>query len=213
MQVRFLPGSHVENIYKMTTHTTFAIISSIVGIFSFFPYIRNIFKGTTKPHSYSWAIWTILQTVGIISMLDSGAGIGVLSLSVGTLFCGFIFILSLKNGTKNIKLFDKICLAGALLAILIYIFLKNPFFSLIIVVITDFVGFLPTFRKAYEEPDTETASGYVLSSMSSILALLALSYITFSTSLYLVSLIITNGLCAFIIFFRRKQLHSKRIVL
>lgn len=189
----------------MTTKTIFAILSSLVGISCFIPYTIDIFKGTTKPHSYSWLIWTILQVVGVIAMFNSGAGAGIASLAIGASFCGFIFILSLKRGTHNIKVFDKICLAGALIAIIVYFFLHNPLLSIIIIVITDFVGFLPTFRKSYEEPETESASTYSLSSISSILALLALSSLTITTSLYLMSLIITNGLCAIIIMTRKNK--------
>lgn len=189
----------------MKTQLIFAIISSVIGISCFIPYIRDIFKGTTKPHSYSWLIWTILQTIGVVAMIKGGAGIGVAHLSVGALLCGFIFILSLKYGTTNIKLFDKICLTGALFAIAAYFFFENSLISILIITITDIIGFLPTFRKSYEEPNTETASSYGFSVIASFFSLLALSVFTLTTSLYLITLIITNGLCAFIILKSRKR--------
>ncbi len=195
----------------MKTQLIFAIFSSILSILCFIPYLRGIYKGKTKPHSYSWLIWTILQTIGVIAMFKGGAGIGIASLSIGVILCGFIFILSLKYGTKNINLFDKVCLVGALLAIVAYLFLNDALISIIIITITDFIGFLPTFRKSYKEPETEKASSYALSSISSVFALLALSIFTLTTSLYLVSLIITNGLCAILIIIRiqKKEYYQK----
>src|SRR3989344_7828930 len=104
----------------MNSQIVFATISSLIGIFCFLPYIRDIFRGKTQPHAYSWLIWTLLQTIGAGAMLSAGAGLGALSISIGALFCGFIFILSFKYGTHNIKTFDKICLVGALIAISLY---------------------------------------------------------------------------------------------
>ncbi len=189
----------------MSIKVIFAIISTIIGISCFIPYIIDIFKGKTKPHSYSWLIWTILQTTGAIAMSSGGAGLGVMSLSIGAILCGFVFIMSLFYGSNNITIFDTICLIGALIAIIIYFFLKDALLSVIVVAITDIIGFLPTFRKSYEEPGTETISTYILSSVSSLLALRALSFFSLTTSLYLISLVITNGLCALIIYTRGKR--------
>ncbi len=188
----------------MNIQIIFVILSSIIGIACFIPYIRDIFKHTTEPHPYSWLIWTILQSTAVVAMISGGAGLGVASLAIGAVLCGTIFLLSLRYGTANIKPFDIICLIGALIAIAIYLFLQNALLSVIIVSLTDFIAFLPTFRKAYEEPASETASTFALSSASNVLALFALSSFTLTTSLYLISLIITNATCAFIILIRRK---------
>ena len=188
----------------MSIEFIFVILSSVFAIGCFLPYIRDIFKGKTKPHIYSWFIWFILQSIGVLAMYKSGAGLGIASLLIGTIFCFFIFTLSFKYGTKNIKIFDKVCLAGALLSIITYFFLHDILLSVIVITITDFIGFLPTFRKSYEEPDTETSLTYILSALSSTFALFSLAIFSFTTSFYIISLIITNGLCAFIILYRRR---------
>jgi len=189
----------------MSLKFIFAIISSLISIFCLIPYIIDTINGKTKPHSYSWLIWSILQTVGLISMLSAGAGIGILSLCIGAFFCIFIFILSLYYGTHNIKLFDKICLAGALVAVIIYFFIHDATLAIIVVVITDFIGFLPTIRKSYEEPKTETPITYILSAVAAVFAIAALSVFNFTTSIYLISLVISDGICGFIILYRRNR--------
>jgi len=189
----------------MSLKFIFAIISSLISIFCLIPYIIDTLNGKTKPHSYSWLIWAILQIIGIVSMLSAGAGIGILSLCIGVFFCIFIFILSLYYGTHNIKLFDKICLAGALLAVIIYFFIHDATLAVIIVVITDFIGFLPTIRKSYEEPKTETPITYILSAVAAVFAIAALSVFNFTTSIYLISLVISDGICGLIILYRRNK--------
>jgi len=189
----------------MSLKFIFAITSSLLSIFCLIPYIIDTLNGKTKPHSYSWLIWAILQIVGIVAMLSAGAGIGILSLCIGVFFCIFIFILSLYYGTHNIKLFDKICLVGALFAIIIYFFIHDALLAIVVVVITDFIGFLPTIRKSYEEPKTETPITYILSSIAAIFALMALSVFNFTTSIYLISLVISDGICGLIILYRRNR--------
>lgn len=181
------------------------LIAGVVGGLCFVPYFRDIFLHKTKPHIYTWLIWSLLQGTSVFIMLYGGAGIGVLPFVIGTILCGSIFILSFKYGTKNITLFDTICLIGALFALTFYIFLHDPLVSIILVSLIDFIGFVPTFRKSYVEPKTETSSTYLISAISSILAIGALLNYSFITLLYPITLILTDMTCWSIIIFRRRK--------
>lgn len=189
----------------MSLPIIFALASSLIGISCFVPYIRDIFIHKTKPHSYSWLVWTILQGTGAIAMFQGGAGIGVTSLAIGAFLCGFIFVLSFFYGTKNITTFDTACLIASLISLIFYFFAKDPLLTVILVSLIDFIGFIPTLKKSYFEPETETSSTYFLSGLSSILALGALEQFTPTTSLYLFSVVFTNLLCAILLFFRKKS--------
>lgn len=184
----------------------FASLSAIVSVLCFIPYIRDIYKGNTKPHAYSWLVWAILQGVGGVIILSEGGKFGALSILIGSALCFLIFFLSFRYGTKNIKVFDKICLVASLISIFIWFFLKTPFYSVILISIIDFVGFLPTLRKSYLEPETETILTYELSVLSALLAILSLSDFSFVTSFYLISLTVTNSSCAIIILLRKKNI-------
>lgn len=188
-----------------TIKTICGIIATIVSIISFFPYLRNIFRRKTQPHSYTWLIWTILQVTGVVAMFNNHAGIGTLALAVGAVFCGYIFILSLKYGTKNITLFDTCCLVGALAAIVVYIFLHNPVLSVILITVTDFVGFLPTLRKAFAEPYTETISLYLLGVIWSAFNIVAISTYSITTTLYPSCILFANAVCCCVLWGRRKR--------
>lgn len=191
----------------MTTETikyTCGITATVISVIAFFPYLRDIFRKKTQPHSYTWLIWTILQVTGVVAMFNNGAGIGALALTVGAVFCGYIFILSLKYGTKNITLFDIICLIGALTAIAVYLFLHNPVLSVILITVTDFVGFLPTLRKAYAEPYSETLSLYVLGVVWSAFNIIAIATYSITTTLYPSCILFANMICCCMLWIRRK---------
>lgn len=181
------------------------IIATVISVISFFPYLRDIFRKKTQPHSYTWLIWTILQVTGVVAMFNNGAGIGTLALAVGAVFCGFIFILSLKHGTRNITPFDTACLIGALAAIAIYFFLHNPVLSVIVITLTDFIGFLPTLRKAYMEPYTETLSLFVLGVIWSTFNIVAISAYSITTTLYPACILFANAICCCVLWARRKM--------
>jgi hypothetical protein len=184
---------------------TLATLSSIVGIVCFIPYLRDIFRHTTKPHSYTWLIWAILQSIAAAAMWSGGAGVAVASSTIGAILCGFIFVLSLTYGTKNIKLFDTFCLVGALLTLVVYLFLHDALLSIILVTLIDFIAFLPTFRKTFVEPETETASTHLMSGVSNALAIGALANFTVTTMLYLTSIMIIDFVLGFLVLIRKKK--------
>jgi hypothetical protein len=187
----------------------FGLASSFVAVICFAPYLIDIFKKKTEPHMYSWLIWTILQVVGVMAQLKDGAGYGSWALAIGALFCFTIFLLSFKYGTKNISKFDIFCLISSLFAILIYINIKNPVWAIIVVATIDFIGFLPTFRKGFQEPFSETPSTFVMSAMANFLSLLALQNYSLTTVLYIASLFITNSSFATMIYLRKKIVKNR----
>jgi len=189
----------------MSIKTICGIIATIISLISFFPYARDILRKKTQPHSYTWLIWTLLQITGVIVMFNTGAGIGALALAVGVFVCGYIFILSLKYGTKNITTFDTVCLIGALAAIGVYAFLHDPVLCVVLLTITDFVGFLPTLRKAYVEPYSETLSLFLLGVVWSTLNMVAIGTYSITTTLYPACILVANALFVSVVWIRRKQ--------
>lgn len=184
-----------------------AILSSVIGVACYAPYIRHVLLGQTTPHTYSWLVWTLLQIIGAAAMLSGGAGAGALFLMGGAALSGFIFVLSLRNGTHDITMFDTVCLIGAFSGMGAYFFMRDPLYSVLAISFTEFMAFVPTWRKAYAKPDSETLLTYALSAVSSALALFALSAITFTTVLYPLSITITNTVCSAIII-RRKRMNG-----
>jgi hypothetical protein len=189
----------------MTLQFFFAGISSIVSVFCFLPYLRDIFRGTTKPHRYTWFIWAILQTIVAQAMWSGGAGIAIASSVIGAVLCTTIFLLSFRYGVKHITKFDTICLIGALGTMTAYLYFHNALVSVIFATLTDFIGTVPTLRKAYQEPHTETASTHLLSSAAQAFALLALSAFSVTTMLYVSVTMVLDFICGMLVIQRGKR--------
>ena len=169
-----------------------SVLSGVVVFLAYFPYIKDIILKKTKPHAYSWLIWIITQCTAIAGMWFGGANWGLVSLVVGTVLVTVVFLLSLKFGTKNITKEDTIIFIAALCAILVWWQLDQPVLSIIMVTIIDVIGYLPTFRKSYHEPWSETLTTWFMFTVANILTLLSLSQYNLMTSTYTVFISIAN---------------------
>lgn len=182
----------------------FALISVTVGTLAFFPYMRDIFLKKTEPHSYTWLIWSITQGTAVVGIWYGGGGIGALEFTIGTLLTFVVFLFSLKYGSKNITISDTVILIGALLAILAWWQLKNPFLSILMVCVIDVLGYVPSFRKSFQEPWSETIFTWVSFVVGNCFALLALQQYNFLTMGYIISISVANLGLVVICLIRRK---------
>ena len=180
------------------------VIATAIGVVAFFPYLRDTFSLKTKPHAYTWLIWAITQGTAVFGIWYGGGGWGALNLTIGTLFIIVVFIFSIKYGTKNITKSDTAILVAALSAIIIWWRLDQPLISVIMVSMIDVIGYIPSFRKSYQEPWSETLISWILFSASNIFAILALEEYNLLTVTYLAAITSANIALFLLCFFRRK---------
>lgn len=186
----------------------FGILATILAIFSFIPYLQDIFRKKTKPHVYSWLVWSIIQTVGTLAMIKGGASFGSLGLALGCLLSIFIFLISFKFGTRNITKVDTTLLIAALIIIVVWLTQEDPLWSVILVSLVDTIAYVPTYRKTYIDPHTETLSSYIFWVSSNIVAIIAIADYSLVTTLYISTLTVTDSLMIFILIFRRRKNES-----
>ncbi len=123
------------------------VLSVIFSVTAFFLYIREMYKSNTKPHVYTWFIWILTQGTAALGILYGNGGLGSLELFTGLIFILIIFIYSLKNGTKNIKVSDTVVFVVALSAIFAWWQLHNPVLS-IFMVLEDIFQHLENYGKS-----------------------------------------------------------------
>lgn len=178
----------------------------IVAFLSYVPYFRDISVGKTKPHAFSWLIWGVLSGISFAAQITGRAGPGSWVSAFTTVVCFIIFFLALKKGEKNIVALDWFSLFGAAVAILAWLLIKGPLFSVFLITIIDVFGFLPTYRKSFNKPTQETLVTYVLSGLKYVFALLALNNVSIITALYPASVLFMNWTFVLMLIMRKKQL-------
>lgn len=181
------------------------IVATILTFVAYVQYIRDILRGKTHPHLYSWGLWGILTFLVVALQIKDGAGPAVFVTIAAGLMCVSVVFLSIKNGKKFITLSDTIVAILALLAIAFWLIVDQPVISIILAVTADYLAFIPTVRKSWSRPHTETLSLYLTNTIRFTVALLAVKNYTILTSLWLIAWVIGNGLFSIMIIVRRKQ--------
>lgn len=183
-----------------------SIISVILVFVGYGPYIVDILKKKTTPHMFTFLVWSIASSVTWGLQVYGGAGVGAWSTFIVSSVCIFIFLLSLKYGEKNITLVDIVFLILALLSLFLWLVVHQPLLSVILVVLTDILGFGPTIRKSWNKPHKETLFTWEVAAGRHAFGILALAQFNIYTLLYPVAWTAANVLFFMLIIMRRKQL-------
>jgi hypothetical protein len=177
----------------------------VINLVSSLWYIRNIFKGGTKPNLISWFMWMLAPFVGVFFQLKAGAGLS----SLGVFMSGFgpllviLFSLWNKNAYWKIVKFDLICGAISLMALVLYAFTHNLGISILFAIVSDGLAAIPTLIKSWKFPETETAAIYLGGIINNILALLIIKNWIFSIYSFSVYLVLINIAICFAIYHKR----------
>ncbi len=185
-----------------------AILASVLTLLAYVPYLKDIFRKETKPHLYTWLVWAITQGTATVALIKGGGGSSAISTTVGVILVLLILFLSFKYGTKNIKKSDTIVLIVALLAIVVWWQLNNIFLAVLMVTLIDGIGYIPTYRKTFQEPWSETPSFWLLIGSAMVLTLISNAEYNFLTVAYLSVLAVSNFALFLIITIRRKSVQK-----
>ncbi len=183
---------------------TIGIIAVILTFVGYIPYIVDTVKGKTEPHVYSWFLWGFITLIAFFLQVSGNAGAGSLVTLAAGLICFIIFGFGMRRGKKNITKSDTIFFALSIIAITLWLFAKQPVLSIILLAAIDILGFIPTIRKSWHKPYTETLFTYLLNTFRFALAIFALQKYTIVTSLYPITWILANGLFSILLLTRRK---------
>lgn len=189
-----------------------SVLAVVLLIIGYLPYFRDIFLKKTKPHLYTWLIWVITQGTAAAALLYGGGKFGSILLIAGTILVFIIFLLSFKYGTKNITNSDKVILALALFAIFIWWQLDNALIAVIMVSAIDAVACVPTIRKSYKNPWSETISFWLIMVFVVLLAIISLAEYNSLTVTYLAAIFVMDLIVLVICLFRRRVIPNKNPV-
>ncbi len=139
----------------------FAGLLSLVG---FVPYIYDILRGKCTPNRATWFIWTMVGTILCLAQFDlSNENLEAFwvpfSYVIGP---ALIFLLSLKYGEGGYTKFDGICLYLSFLGLVFWVWFEMPVAALLLNIGIDTVGAIPTLKKTYFDPSSESVRAWSL---------------------------------------------------
>lgn len=185
------------------------IIAVILVFVGYVPYLRDVIKGKTVPHIYSWFLWAFVTVIAFALQFSDKAGTGSFVTLAAGLMCTVVFLLGLfGKGKKDITKLDTVFLILGFVALVFWLIAKQPVISTILTTAIDVFAFAPTIRKSWHKPHSETLSLYSLNVLRFTLAVLSLQRYTIVTALYPSVWVLGNGLFALMLVIRRRQIPS-----
>jgi len=181
-------------VLKFDIGTSAGGLAALIGIVAAIVYFRAVFRREAKPNR---ATWWILSAVGIIvatSYYFSGARNTMALAVVYALIPLSVAIVSIKYGEGGCSRFDLACLFTAGISLLLWWLSETPLVTLLTNLSIDFAGLLPTIRKSFRRPQSESRTAWTLALVASILSLFAIERWKFSIAIYPIYLVATNGI-------------------
>lgn len=184
----------------------FSSLSFLIYFFWATIYIKDIFKWKAIPHPFSWLGWMIIVSINSYGLISvdwiSWAIVPIILRVLNLTFCTIAWFVLIKK--IKINSFDRICLILSLLCIVIfyYVWLSEAIFASIIV---DLLIFLPTLKKIYLNPKSDTSTLRITAALVPFFILLSIKTYTFESSAYWIEDLLLNAFVAWLIFYKRRQ--------
>tara|TARA_R110002074_G_scaffold145034_2_gene293539 strand:+ start:176242 stop:176850 length:609 start_codon:yes stop_codon:yes gene_type:complete len=187
-----------------------SLLAIALTFVAFVPYIRSILNRQTRPHVFSWCIWSTTTLIIFFAQLDDGAGVGAWPTAVSACITGFVAYLAYKNkADASITKIDVLFFLAALSSLPFWYLSSNPLSAVIILTIIDTLGFAPTFRKTYVRPFEEGRSFFALIAIRNAVAIMALEHFSTTTVLFPAVIACSCLLLLVLIAYRRRILLTK----
>lgn len=179
--------------------------SIVVTLISYTRYINGIVQWRNKPHAFSWFIWWIMTGTAFFAQRTETHSIATRVLWLSAAVCLIVAVFARYKHKSVIAKIDRLYFTLSIVALVLRYVTKTPVWSVILVSLTDFLAFLPTFRKTRRDPSAESILVYFLSATKFILVLWSLDVITITTALYPIYLVIANSSFTIFALVRRWQ--------
>lgn len=155
-------------------HEILGITAGVLSLVGYIPYIISILRGKTQPNKASWIIWAIVGGLLAFSYLTEGDK-NTIWLPLGYFFGPLVVaILSFKYGYSQWSRLDRFCLIAAAISAIPWIVSKDATITLLINVLIDSLGAIPTIVKSYFEPETEDATAWIIFFIANTLQVIAI---------------------------------------
>lgn len=177
----------------------FAAASTALSCLAFLPYLRDTIQGSTQPQRASWLIWTVLSSISFASQVAEGATSSLWYAGIQSGGTALIFILAIWKGAGGyLNRRDGVILTLAAMGLGLWYATDSALWALGISISVSLLGGAVTVVKAYRNPQSETASCWLISFAAAICALGSVGTIDPVLMAYPAYLVLLNGaiICA-----------------
>jgi len=179
------------------------VLSALIGIVGASFYTRDTLSGKTKPNRVSWFMWAFTPLLGTVAALSAGADKWA---TVRIFVAGFLPLLVLvasfvnKKSFWKLTFFDFVCGLLSIIGIVLWITIDTPQLAILFAAMGDGFAGLPTIRKAWISPETETGITYIASFVSLLLVLPSIPVWNIENSAFQIFLLVQTSVLVFAVY-------------
>jgi hypothetical protein len=158
----------------------FVYLAMALSAFGGAAYVRDTLRGVTSPNRVTWSLWGLEGVLAFIIERQQHVGLA----SWMTLMLGLVpivvVIASFRNPRSVWKIgpFDIFCGLISLAGLTFWAFVNEPTIALISFVCADQIAALPTLRKSWLAPSTESSVAFFMGFLNCTITVLTLKVFT-----------------------------------
>lgn len=184
-------------------------VAIALTLIAFFPYIRSILNGKTKPHVFSWVIWASTTFIVFLAQLSDKAGVGAWPIGISGIISMYVALLAyIKKSDDTITQTDWLFFIIAMTSLPLWYLTSDPLWAVVILTTVDVIGFGPTFRKAYFHPFKEQLIFYTMMAARNLVSIMALEHYSLTTMLFPAAMAAACLMFIMMVAYRRRILLS-----
>ncbi len=157
-------------------------------------YVWDTLKGRSQPNRVSFFLWALAPMIAVVAALVQGVTWAVLPGFIAGFGPLLVLLASFRNKNAIWKLgpFDWACGALSLAALLLWLITKNPNIAILFAILSDGAACVPTLKKGWTHPESETIWLYVTGIFSATTGILVAKNMGFSEIAFPVYLLIID---------------------
>ncbi len=182
----------------------FVILAAVLSVVGSATYVRDTLRGTTSPHRVTWGLWALEGILAYLVEIQQHVGAAsLMTLALG-LMPLVIFVVSFKNphAAWKIDVVDVVCGVVSLGGLVFWAVVNEPTVALVSFVVADFIAALPTYRKSWHSPESETPRTFVMGALYTGITLLTLRKFTTAGALFPGVIMMTDSILSVLILTR-----------
>jgi len=146
----------------------------ILSLLSPISYTKSMLAGKAKPHKVTRLIVWLASIAGGLGVIHSSNTAGIIFAAIFFARASYLLVMSLIYGTGGASRLDKSCLLIGILALVAYVITGNGLLAISFGILSDLIGYIPTFAKTWHQPKSEDPLFFGIESLASLLAIFAI---------------------------------------
>jgi hypothetical protein len=178
-------------------------VGTAIGALGGAIYLRDTWRGTTKPNRVTWLLWAVAPLLAAAVELNQGVGLRALP----TFMVGFVPLLVFAASFHNpasvwkIRRIDYACGIMSVVGTAVWLATRNGVLAISAAIAADFLAGVPTLMKSWTHPETETVYGYVGALVSMGITLLTIDHWTFDVAAFPIFIVCMASVQTFLVGF------------